>query len=427
MAIQTALPIDRLRKLFKSVNAFSGSSISRYLLTAAYKLHPVYIYLCEQFAEHVRTVGGDDSKTRVLGMEREAKAGFVLDRSEIHGMIKAIEEKLGRVFPRKDGKGSKSQLNVSHIHGLIDQHNRRSIIYLFRTHFGSVGDLLSKILEMRPNQAKRITFQGDLSSTNFPNKSLIKRWIARFVGCAAHARRAFFRFRKDDDPLCDRMLELFSMVSAVETQIDSDGRTPKRILEYRKTMALPLWEKIIALAHSVLQAEKLRRPKNKLHFLWPKGSKLYQACQYIVCNRQQLTAYIFDYRLCADNNRAERLLRGEKILLVSCKFRLSEIGRVTFDILRSLSMTAHAACGDPKAYFAWALKQTDENIKDYPQLYTPLAFYQLKEAEIDQEQYFAWYLKQPKDEVKAKPHEYSPSAFRKIQDESATNVQATGS
>lgn len=427
MAIQTALPIDRLRKLFKAVNAFSGSSICRYLLKAADKLHPIYICLCEQFAKHVRIVGGDDSKTRVLGMEREAKAGFAFDRSEVHDIIKTIEKKLGRVFPRKDGKGLKSQLNVSHIHGLIDQQNRRSIIYLFRTHFGSVGDLLSKILEMKPHHAKRIIFQGDLSSTNFPNKSLIKRWIARFVGCAAHARRAFFRFRKDDDKLCDRMLELFAMVSAIETQIDSDGRTPRRILKYRQAMALPIWEQIIALAHSILQAEKLRRPKNKLHFLWPKGSKLYQACQYIVCNRQQLTAYIFDYRLCADNNRAERLLRGEKILLVSCKFRQSEIGRVTYDILRSLSMTAHAACGDPKAYFSWALKQQDKNIKAYPQLYTPLAFFQLNEAEIDQAQYHAWYMKQPKNEVKAKPHEYSPSAFRKIHDESAAKIQATGS
>jgi hypothetical protein len=44
-------------------------------------------------------------------MEREAKA----DRSEIHDMIKAIEEKLGRIFPRKDGKGLKSQLKEAEI------------------------------------------------------------------------------------------------------------------------------------------------------------------------------------------------------------------------------------------------------------------------------------------------------------------------
>jgi hypothetical protein len=90
MAIQTALPIDRLRNLFKAVNAFSDSSICRYLLNAACKLYPVYIYLREQFAEHVRAAGGDDSKTLALGMEREAKAGFARDRSEIHHMIKAL-------------------------------------------------------------------------------------------------------------------------------------------------------------------------------------------------------------------------------------------------------------------------------------------------------------------------------------------------
>jgi hypothetical protein len=426
VAISAALPIDRMRKLFGAVDAFSGASICRYLETAAAKLLPIYLFLLQELAQLANVLAGDDSRTRVRNMEKEAREGFQMDRSKVHAMVKAVEAKLGRVFPRKTGTGYKSQLNVSHIHGLIDLHNPRSIVYIFRTHFGSVGDLLSKLLEMRPANALRIIFQGDLSSTNFPNKKLMKRWITCIIGCAAHARRAFFRYRGDDDPLCDRMLELFSMLNVIETQIVNDGRTPKRILDYRQRLARPIWDQIIALAASVLEAEKLRRAKNRLHFLWPRASKLYQACQYIVCHRRQLTAYIYDYRLSLDNNRSERLLRGEKILLVSCKFRWSETGRVAFDVLRSLLMTAKGACGNPYTYFCWVLKKPSDAIEANPELYTPLRFQEIRESKVDDQKYFKWYLQQPKDDVKARPHNFSPLAFSKIPDESPTDLQATG-
>ena len=115
-------------------------------------------------------------------------------------------------------------------------------------------------------------------------------------------------------------------------------------------MAKPVWDQIIALAYSVVDAEAKARANNKLHFLWPKKSHLYQGCKYIVKHRKALTAYLTDHRLDAGNNRAERLLRSERILLTSCKFRYSEKGRVVFDILRTLVMTASGACGDAKSY-----------------------------------------------------------------------------
>ncbi len=174
------------------------------------------------------------------------------------------------------------------------------------------------------------------------------------------------------------MLSLFAMLSAVEKQVDTDGRTPERTLDYRRRLAHPIWQQILALANSVLEAEANGKAKNSLHFLWPKGSKLYQGCQYIVKHRQALMAYIADYRLSASNNRAERLLRSEKILLVSCKFRYSEKGRVVFDILRSLVMTAAAVTGNAREYICWVLKQPEDVIKAQPHLFTPLAFHQMQ-------------------------------------------------
>lgn len=67
-------------------------------------------------------------------------------------------------------------------------------------------------------------------------------------------------------------------------------------------------------------------------------------------------------------------------------FRKSEVGRTVFDVLRTIVMTAQAACGNPKAYLCWVLQQSEEDIKQRPQDYTPLAFYQQqqdKHAAID--------------------------------------------
>lgn len=67
-------------------------------------------------------------------------------------------------------------------------------------------------------------------------------------------------------------------------------------------------------------------------------------------------------------------MRGEKILLLASKFRMSEVGRVSLDILRSLVMTAKAAEVSPKAYLTWVLAQQEKDIKKEPQKYTPLAY-----------------------------------------------------
>ncbi|MBC7659233.1 MAG: transposase [Chitinophagaceae bacterium] len=239
---------------------------------------------------------------------------------------------------------------------------------------------MSRILFLSSPKAKRKIFQGDLFSTNFPNKSIVAQWISGVAGCSSHARRPFFRYRGDDDGLCDRMLELFALLAATEKQIDKDGRSPARVLDYRQRLAKPVWDQIIALSQSVIEAEAKGKAKNRLHFLWPKKSHLYQGCKYMVKHRKALMAYLGDPRLSANNNRAERLLRSEKILLVACKFRYSEKGRVVFDILRILVMTASGACEDAKSYLCSVLKQPDEEIKARPDLYTPLAFHQMQSS-----------------------------------------------
>ena len=376
LAIEAAIPFDRLRKvLYSAIGIFSTSSICRYFQLAGLKLAPIYLWLVVELSSKAIIFVGDDSHTRCLEMELLAAEGMQADHDGLDPLVKLVAEKLGRSFPYKnDPKKPKDGVFVSHVHGRTVQDDPDTTIYIYRTHYGHYGNLLSRMLALRPAYAPKVLIQGDLSSSNFPDPLLLIRWVTRFVGCGAHARRPFKRHHDDDPELTDRMLELFALLSAAEKRIFAVDRPPDKVVELRQKIEKPVWDEIIGLAKSVIEAEKRKSAQNCLHRLWPKKSPLYKGCSYIARHVPELTAYLYDARLDFTNNRAERLLRAEKILLVSSKFRKSEVGRVSLDILRSLIMTARAARISPKAYLSWALAHPDENIEKNPQDYTPLAY-----------------------------------------------------
>lgn len=376
LAIEAAMPFDRLRKvLFSAFGIFSTSSICRYFQSAAQKLAPVYLWLVAELAQKALILAGDDSFTRCIEMEIKAARGLQDKDDELDPLVKLVAEKLGRSFPYKsDPKKPKGGIFVSHVHGRTVPDDPRSTIYIYRTHYGHYGNLLSRMLAMRPASAPKVIIQGDLSPSNFPDPLLLVRWVTRFVGCAAHARRPFRRYEDDDPLLTDRMLELFALLSAAENRIFARQGQICDIVQLRCKLEKPIWDEIRKLAQSVLDAEKRKSASGCLHRLWPKKSPLYKGCRYIVKNYPELTAYLDDPRLEMSNNRAERILRGEKILLVSAKFRKSEVGRVSLDILRSLIMTARAAEVSPKAYLSWVLAQPKKDIEQNPQDFTPLAY-----------------------------------------------------
>jgi hypothetical protein len=376
LVIEAGMPFTRLQKaLYSAFGIFSTGSICRYFQTAAQKLVHVYLWLVAELAAKALVLAGDDSYTRCIEMELNAARGLQNKDDQLDPLVKLVADKLGRSFPyKRDPKKPKDGIFVSHVHGRTAEDDPRSTIYIYRTHYGHYGILLSKILTMRPASAPKLIIQGDLSPSNDPEPLLLLRWITRFIGCAMHARRPFKRYEDDDPALCDRMLELFALLTAAEKNIFATERPGSEVVRLRQTLEKPIWDEIKRLAESVMDAERRKSTVNILHRLWPKKAPLYKGCRYIVKNFPELTAYLDDARLEYSNNRSERLLRGEKILLVSAKFRWSEVGRVSLDILRSLVMTAKAAEVSPRAYFTWVLAQPEKDIKQNPQNYTPFAY-----------------------------------------------------
>ena len=380
MTVSAAIPFFRTGKLLcNKLGVFTAVQVNRWVIKAARMWLPLYLCLAEQLADARGVIAADDSKTRVLEMEDRMRCGVVgAENEKLDPMVEAVADVLGRSFPRKDGKGPKAEINVTVVTGRTELDDPRSMIYFFRTHFGSAGNLLTKLLSDRNPKAGKVILQSDLATTNLPDELLRARFILQMVGCTQHARRPFARYRDYDDELCDFMLKAFGMLTWVEKRIDATGRTWDNTIRLRRKFSLKIWKLIRAKAESVLQAE--RPDQTRGHYVWPPGSKLYIGCQYIVNHFAKLTAYIDNPLIEMTNNLRERLLRGEKMLLVSSKFRKTERGRVALDIIRTVVMTATAAGVPLIQYLVWLFRNADD-MNERPQEFTPFAYAKHLEAE----------------------------------------------
>jgi hypothetical protein len=333
---------------------------------AAELFAPIYTCLGEQVADS-EIILGDDGKVRVNEIKRALKNGGQLGEPPKGSLIETISETFGRIFKKKKGKGTKKSLNISVVIGKSVAIEPRSYIFFFRLHLGSLGDLLSKMLETRSPKKKLLTLVTDLATTNLVSPKLYKTFEIIHAGCLAHARRPFWRHKDKDQRLCYWMLSAFLILEQIDDRIDELGRTKVRIERYRNRYSRKIWMAILKRCKSVIAGEKI------YGYYWPKSSELYIACNYIIEHEKNLTAYLEDPRLPSNNNLSERVLRWEKIMEDASKFRMTEAGRLHVDILRTIVHTCSAAKVELKDYLFFIFKNRNLIAED-PTLYTPYAF-----------------------------------------------------
>ena len=362
-----AIPINRLATMLKASNPyFTSSRLCSYLKLAAELFAPIYSCLGEQVADS-EIILGDDGKVRVNEIKRALKNGGELLKPPKGSLIETISETFGRIFKKKKGKGTKKSLNISVVIGKTVAIEPRSYIFFFRSHLGSLGDLLTKMLETRSPKKKLLTLVTDLATTNLVSAKLYKTFEIIHAGCLSHARRPFWRHKDKDQRLCYWMLSAFLILEQIEDRIDELGRTKARIGRYRNRYSRKIWAAILKRCKSVIAGETIYG-----HF-WPKTSELYIACNYIIEHEKNLTAYLEDPRLPSNNNLSERVLRWEKIMEDASKFRMTEAGRLHVDILRTIVHTCSAAKVELKDYLFFIFKNRNSIAED-PTLYTPFAF-----------------------------------------------------
>ena len=358
-----AIPINRLAMLIGQ-SEFSSGKICRILHYVAINLLPVYVCLIESLSDS-DLISGDDTKTKVV----------VLDSPEEDSLAQKIDEMLGFAQPKKNGTGDKKGLNVSLLVGRTEKDDPRSTIRFFRTHLGSVGDLLNQALELRNPKSGSLIFQGDLSTTNLPTLELMKKFEMIIAGCGAHARRPFWRYKKDDGALCYFMLRGFCMLSQIESRIDTRGRTKTTVLQLRGRYARWVWQALKNRCIAATTGDILGRAtyrKNCAPQIWPPTTELHTACRYLIKHFDELTLYLGNPYLQYTNNGIERALRIEKCMLSGSKFRKTRNGRAVLDVLRSINATCTAAKIDLTDYLCYVFKHLPD-LQENPKQYTPYA------------------------------------------------------
>lgn len=364
------LPTERVATMFGG--KFSGPQIGRWLRKVAEWFIAIYLELAAQLAQ-AEYMSLDDSPTLVLEMRRKLQNGIAGTETEadLDPLVAETAALLGRAHQKVTSSEVKRVVQVSLVTGATLVGDPRSTINFYRTHYGDSGNLLSHLLAMRRRKYRSLKIQGDLSPRNLPNPLYQKTFDIEVYGCAAHARRAIWRHKDDDDELCDFMLKAFAMLARVEARIDELGRTAETTLRLRRRGSRRIWDKIVGRAKSVVNATCQADCKG--HRLWPPSSALRKACRYIVRHEKKLTRYIGNPYMAETNNRVERLLRAEVMTLTGCKFRQTEGGRVVFDILRTIVMTCRAAEIPLIDYIRYAYKHRADTAK-HPERYTPYAY-----------------------------------------------------
>jgi hypothetical protein len=358
-----AIPINRLALLIGQPE-FTSGKICRILHYIALNLLPIYFCLIESLSD-AEIMSGDDTKTKVLE----------LDNPEEDTLAKAIDEMLGFAQAKKNGTGEKTGLNVSLLVGRSQKEDPRSTIRFFRTHLGTVGDLLSQALELRSPKAGPLIFQGDLSTSNLPSHDLMKRIELIIAGCGAHARRPFWRHKDEDGAFCYFMLRGFLALSQIETRIDNRGRTKATVLKLRGRYARWVWQALHNRCVAVTTGEIPGRATYRKDCgpdIWPPGTDLHRAAMYVINHFEELTRYLDNPYLHYTNNGSERALRIEKCMLSGSKFRKTRNGRAVLDVLRTINATCTAAKVDLTAYIRYVFAHLPE-LRDNPKNFTPYA------------------------------------------------------
>jgi hypothetical protein len=383
--IGQASPLARLERMLGG-KPYTRQNMHRIIGYVAKVGLPVYLQLAQELAG-ADVLSGDDTHSRVVEVNKaladdEAPWATVTAAADPLGSAEdvdnpdGIEPDSGTVFEAtvadlgyrfakvRDAGRFKDQHVTSCLHGIVEGQSR---IVFYRSHLGSLGNLLDRILLWRKKSRKNLTLVADLSSANkVRDANLLEAFTITYAGCSAHARRPFFRHAKHRLDDCLEILDYFKMISILEDQADSDKvrRLYRCEHEYGE--------------HT--QWARIRGKCQELTELFSDQHPLGKAARYVLRNYEALTLYLHQNDLPATNNLSERLLRIERLSERNTYGSKTIEGRTRLDILRTLLTTCRYAGLDEATYLLKLMITPQKHIVAKPQNFTPSAIKALLEA-----------------------------------------------
>lgn len=385
LVCQYAMPLNRFAELASSeAKRFTGGEMSRYFYFVASHFSKVYVNLGLSLA-NPDVLLGDDTPSRVVEVSKALKK---LDAKEIaeealpwasYGSVEKAQKLIadavdppdlgaylaqhfGFESAKKDGKGNKRAINTTVLSGRVDTFDPKSLIVFYRSHLGSLGNLLDVVLKKRRKDNNQLVMQTDLSTTNLITDPTLTSWLSvTQAGCSYHARRPFALHEDDDPDLCAYILHSFKGLAIFEGGLDAAGRNVENTIAVRTVDEKAAWEQIKSGAELIARK-------------WAKGTPLGDGAHYILRHFERLTYYLRDHRLMSSNNFSERMLRIERLIENGALFRQTLEGRFALDIMRSVIQTAIAAGANPKEYITWVMRMPIDVVASAPHEFTPRAY-----------------------------------------------------
>lgn len=375
LVVQYAMPMNRLATLLSTEHKrFSAGALARMLRYVAQRFQPIYLTLLDSLADS-DILSGDDTSCRVIEVSRYfAEPGDSPPPWQSYGtaavarqhlasgdssLAAALAAELGFEFERRTGDGKKKALHTTTLSGRADRDDPRSLIVLYRSQLGGLGNLLETLLQKRSPKHRALTLQSDLSTVNLvADEELLRRFAITHVGCASHARRPFALYEHEDPEMCPMMLHMFKGLFIHEHGLSLLGRNEENVTAIRGIDSRAQWDDIKDLAELM----SLR---------WSAATKLGEGARYITRNFAKLTAYLDNPRLDLTNNFSERMLRLEKLIEASSLFRTTLEGRFALDIMRTVLQTAIAARAPLQDYLLGVLRADPQDVAADPARFAP--------------------------------------------------------
>lgn len=363
------IPMTRLATMFSGgTQTFTKSLIYRFHMFVAQAFLPVFLAMSKELFKKARHIQCDDTNVKVPKAKVDSFISSIDETgndkaraNQAHEIVKTVHRELGLIgtYQNKKEPTPKKKMNLTVITGLLNEDNPQSRITIKLTHFGGAGDLVGRLLKFRDHKKeKELYITSDLASSNNPQGPTVKKFKIHQVGCSSHARRAFWRYRELDDESYG-VLRGFSALAELEDHLD--GASPEKITAWRRRFGRRIWTFITSSCQRIQKT-------------WPKETVLYEAAEYILSNEYFLTRYLKQWFLEPNNNRSERYLRPEKLMLSCSKFRDSFNGRIVYDVISSV-MTSCTTNNIPFTPYAIDLLKNRDRVAIAPELWTPIAWW----------------------------------------------------
>lgn len=187
--------------------------------------------------------------------------------------------------------------------------------------------------------------QGDCFSGNL---ALCAETGATFVACLVHARRYFIKAEPNNKAACQEILQMFFDIFKIERDARELELSADDVKLMREQESKPILDKM----KTWLNTQAL--------IALPKSS-FGKAVNYCLNNWIELTNYLLDGNLRADNNLAEQEMKRIACGRKNWYFLGSDEGGKTAEVLLSIMSTCRRHCVNPSEYLKDVLQILSEN------------------------------------------------------------------